>query len=838
MKKTLLLLLLFTGFANAQNVSVPDPVFKNFLVNHHYNTNPMVGGTDIYLDSNHDGEIQYTEAAVYSSDIYNHAFFLQSLNISDLTGIEAFEKIEWLLIGDNPLTTLNVSGCLSLKKLTIYGNAFPTLNLVNPSLQNLEVSNCPALTSLNINGCPLLKTVNCAGNANLINLGLDSCGHLEEIRVNNNPVLPVLEIGSHYYLKLLQCYNNRVTALDFSGCNSLQYLYCTGNQLTSLNLANGNPQSFIEINASGYPDLTCIKVDNVSVAEFLWSRGNYQFDEWANFSTDCTPIGPCVVTIPDANFKAKLVANAAINTNGNDQIECTEAEAYTGAINVNDSAVSDLTGIQAFQNITALSCNNNSWELTALDVHGLTSLTTLSCTGNIFLVSLNAGGCTALTTLNVESWTGLSLDLNGCTAFTGLDLSYKRLVALDVKNCSALTNLSCNNNALEALNLEGCTALKTLNCSNNNLASLAVNTTPLLTDLNCSSNILTNLNVIENTQLKVLNCSNNHLPYLLVSNNTALNQLDCSKNNISYLDVNNNAGLTDLNCSENNLNSLNLTSNIALLNLNCSKNNLSALNINFNTALLTLNCIDNNLNTQNVSFNTALTSFYCDRNNLAAIDITNNAMLRFLSCSNNLLTALDVSHSPALLQFDCSNNQLADLDFSANPSLIQLTCNDNQLTALDLSNTHCMMLNCNNNDALTSLNIANGYNTTFFAIVANENPSLECIQVDDANFSTENWVDDNFIFDTGISFSEDCSALGTNEIANGPAVRIYPNPTKDTVRFSKEMNVALYTITGQLILNQQHISTLDLSNQATGIYFAIFTDDKGKIVQRSKVVKE
>lgn len=838
MKKILLLLLLFSGFANAQIVSIPDPNFKNFLINHYYNTNPMVGGINVYLDSNHDGEIQYTEAAVYTSDIYNHAFFLQNLNITDLTGIEAFQKIEWLHVPDNPITNLDISGCLSLKRLTIYNNAFTNLNLVNPSLENLELNSCPMLASLNLNGCTALKKINISNLANLTNLVFEGCAQVEEIRINNNPILATLNVGSHYYLKLLQCYNNQVTALDFSGCASLQYLYCTGNQLTSLNLANGNPQSFIEINASGYPDLTCIKVDNVSVAEFLWSRGNYQFDDWAEFRTDCSPIGPCVVTIPDVNFKAKLIANTAINTNGNDQIECTEAEAYTGTINVNDANISDMTGIETFKNITALSCNNNNWELTSLDVHGFTSLTSLSCTGNILFVSLNASGCTALTTLNVESWTGLSLDISGCTAFTNLDLSYEHLLSLNIKNCSALTDLKCNNNALEVLNLEGCTALKTLNCSNNNLTSLSVNTSPLLTDLNCSSNDLPVLNVIENIGLKTVNCSDNRLSYLVVSNNTALTQLDCSKNNISYLDVNNNAGLTDLNCSENNLNSLNVNANSALLHLNCSNNNLSVQNVNFNTALLTFNCSDNNLSTQNINFNTALTSFYCNNNNLTTIDTSNNPALRFLSCSHNQLPSLDLSQVPALLQLDCSYNQLSGLDFSANPGLIQLTCNNNQLTGLDVSNTRSMMLDCSNNSLLTSLNVANGYNTTFFAIVANENPNLECIQVDDADFSTENWVDDNFIFDAGINFSEDCSALGTEGMSKNSPFVFYPNPTKDVVHFSKQMNIRLYSTTGQIIFNQEHINSIDLSNQATGIYFIICTDDNGQVLHRNKLVKE
>ena len=38
------------------------------------------------------------------------------------------------------------------------------------------------------------------------------------------------------------------------------------------------------------------------------------------------------VNIPDANFKAYLVGNTAINTNGDTEIQVSEANSYTGYI--------------------------------------------------------------------------------------------------------------------------------------------------------------------------------------------------------------------------------------------------------------------------------------------------------------------------------------------------------------------------------------------------------------------------------------------------------------------------------------------------------------------------
>lgn len=860
--------ILLTAFAvltaivstTAQNVHIPDPVFKNFLVNHSYHNNPGGSGWNVPLDSNGDGEIQYSEAVNYPANGSAHAFFLQGLGIHDLTGIEAFQAVEWINAADNPITNINISGCLALKRLTLsYNNAFTDLTLVSTSLEKIEIS-CPTLTSLDLNGCPALKEINVTNNPLLTSLTITNCTALQEFLVYNNPMQTILNMGSHYYLRLFQCQSNNLSSLDISSCRSLQYFYCNGNPLTSLNMANGNPQSFVQIGAWGFPDLTCIKVNNPAVSEYLWQQtgGNYQFDEWVEFRTDCTPAGPCIVAIPDANFKTKLLQNTAINTNGNAEIECTEAEAYTGAINVDNSEIADMTGIKAFANITSLSCNSNDFfNFTSLDVSGLQALTTVSCTGNLFFnhlnvsnctalthfsvntatsgtdQTINASGCTSLTSFTTGPWGNLSLNLSGCSALTDLNIPNKGIKMLDITNCSALTILDVSFNQLSQLSLSGCNALTNINCSNNNITSLAVGNALPLTQLDCSYNQLTALNVMDNTNLAVLNCSNNRLPYLLVSNNTALTQLDCNTNNISYLDVNNNRLLTTLNCSHNNLNTLNVDSNTALASLNCSYNNLSSQNVNLNTALFFFDCSHNRLSMQNVDFNTALATFDCSNNNLTAIDLSNNSALRTLDCSFNQLPELNLSNCPGLIQLDCSNNALTMLDFSAQPSLTALVCTHNQLTALDVSMTNCIMVACDDNQ-LTALNLANGRNRNGLPPTALNNPGLECVQVDDAAYSTENWSGDNFGFDAGVTFSENC-LLGLSEI-NDNSFALYPNPTSGLVHFSKTVDVVLYTITRQRIADKKQADSFDLSNQPNGVYLMVVVGQNGS-VSTKKMIK-
>ena len=221
------------------------------------------------------------------------------------------------------------------------------------------------------------------------------------------------------------------------------------------------------------------------------------------------------VNIPDANFKAYLVGNSVINTNGDNQIQVSEASAYNGTINCSFMNISNLTGIEAFTALTYLVCSDN--ELTSLDVSTCSALTTLFC------------GVNPLT----------SLDVSTCSALTDLSCSDNQLTSLDVSTCSALTSLYCSGDQLTNLNASGCTALTTLFCHWSQLTSLDVSTCSALTNLKCFGNQLTSLDVSTCSALMSLKCSANQLTSLDVSACTALTYLDCGGNQLTSLDLRN-----------------------------------------------------------------------------------------------------------------------------------------------------------------------------------------------------------------------------------------------------------------------------------------------------------
>src|SRR5690606_40866888 len=98
-------------------------------------------------------------------------------------------------------------------------------------------------------------------------------------------------------------------------------LVCSGNQLVILNVANSNNNNFENFNALANPGLACVQVDDAEFARKEWTA----VDPSTNFSEDCGYDTPGVVHIPDPFFKKILIENHSINTNGDQEIQLSEA---------------------------------------------------------------------------------------------------------------------------------------------------------------------------------------------------------------------------------------------------------------------------------------------------------------------------------------------------------------------------------------------------------------------------------------------------------------------------------------------------------------------------------
>lgn len=434
--------------------------------------------------------------------------------------------------------------------------------------------------------------------------------------------------------------------------NKLYYISENDNKVVEVDLTNNTTSDYITTSLNSPKSIAIDNIGNM----YITNRGT---NEVVKIYDDA--LLPIYVSIPDVNFKSYLVSNSNINTNGDTEIQFTEAAAYTGNIEVPNMNISDLTGIEAFTEITYLNCGYN--QLTELDVTSNTELRSLFCSDN------------QLSTLDVTNNTSLLY----------LICSYNQLSVLDVTNNTSLRSLDCEYNQLTVLDVTNNTSLRTLSCRDNQLTVLDVTNNTNLINLICLDNQIGTINVTNNLLLETLLCDGNGLTNLDVSVNTALETLWCANNNLTHLDISSNIALTSLVCYQNQLTNLNTSTNTLLTELLCNNNSIASLDVSTNTLLTHFICSHNLLTSIDVSTNSVLSSFYCSNNQIASVDVLNNGALTELYCSNNQITTLDVSNNPNINKLNCGfNSLLTSIDFRNG--------NNNIITYFKAA--HCPNLSC------------------------------------------------------------------------------------------------------------------------------------------------
>jgi len=177
------------------------------------------------------------------------------------------------------------------------------------------------------------------------------------------------------------------------------------------------------------------------------------------------------VYIPDLTFKNYLLSHSGINTNGDNEIQFSEAESFNGTIDYTgiSNKIADLTGIEKFVKLKELSLWENSLE--SLDLSKNLDLEVLYCGGNK-LKSLIVGNNTNLKYLELPENELTNLDISKNTALILINCSFNQLASLDVSKNSDLQILLCEYNQLTNINVSQNTVLKELICNNNQLKNL------------------------------------------------------------------------------------------------------------------------------------------------------------------------------------------------------------------------------------------------------------------------------------------------------------------------------------------------------------------------------
>ena len=465
------------------------------------------------------------------------------------------------------------------------------------------------------------------------------------------------------------------------------------------------------------------------------------------------------VYIPDANFKAKLIA-LGVDTSGDGNIQYSEATAVTTEINVTGSSISDLTGFEAFTNVPILRCTNNN--LSSINLNNLPNLKTLECGFNSNLDYLHLTNLVALDTLKTFNTNLSSVNVNNLTSLKYLDCSYNHISSLNISNLTSLKILNCASNWLTSLDVTPLTQLETLNCSMNQLAT--INVVPLvnLKTLICSNNGIHSLSLSNLPNLEHLEYSNNQSTLLTFSNLPSMKYLDCSGNSIATLNASVLPLLEYLNCNYNSLtsiivnglthltylsfilnqvSSINVSTLSSLNNFNCSSNQLTSLNVSGLNNLTTLTASNNSIATTDLTNLPSLVTTDISYNQLTNLDFNGSNGLNSIYCNNNLLTNLNITGLNNLNWIDCHQNQLTSVNFNGLPNLIMVLCEHNLFTSLDFSGAPMFSnLGCGYNPNLTTINIKNGnpyINTNNLWV---DIPNLAFVCADDAELPYVNQI--------------------------------------------------------------------------------------------------
>ena len=204
------------------------------------------------------------------------------------------------------------------------------------------------------------------------------------------------------------------------------------------------------------------------------------------------------VNIPDTNFKTYLIGDPLINTNGDSEIQVSEANIFNGTIWCENMNITDLTGIEYFINLTGLYCPYN--QITSLNLSQNISLTGLSCYDNQ-LTSLNLNG--AISLQFVHAWNNqlVNLDVSQNTSLISLLCNNNQLISLDLSQI--LCDLQINESDFSENPNLNCIEVTDLSCWQNNFIGF-IDTTYQFYSSNCSGTTVISEETANKELLKVV----------------------------------------------------------------------------------------------------------------------------------------------------------------------------------------------------------------------------------------------------------------------------------------------------------------------------------------------
>lgn len=323
----------------------------------------LLAMTEPKIDADGDGKITFEEAAAVKelqlgfdlkpestvdcvTDITGLEYFtsLETLSlkfnsVSDIKPIEGISTLKVLILGENPISSINLDKLGELTDLRLYGTNISDIDLTKtPKLESLYLqrtnvskvdltplqsldqallNKCSSLTELKASNLPSITRID-AVECNLKSFEISDCPSLRELHLNSNK-LTSIKMTNLAMLMRLNVYDNQITSIDVSNLPLLMWLFVYDNQLTSIDLsanvplrefrASNNPLT--EVNLSTNENIVSLELENMSKMKTLNIKNDF-YDEYSEYLiVDGNTALEKVITDPGKEFEhvKKLFAN-------------------------------------------------------------------------------------------------------------------------------------------------------------------------------------------------------------------------------------------------------------------------------------------------------------------------------------------------------------------------------------------------------------------------------------------------------------------------------------------------------------------------------------------------
>lgn len=323
----------------------------------------LLAMTEPKIDADGDGKITFEEAAAVKelqlgfdlkpestvdcvTDITGLEYFtsLETLSlkfnkVSDIKPIEGISTLKVLILGENPISSINLDKLGELTDLRLYGTNISDIDLTKtPKLESLYLqrtnvskvdltplqsldqallNKCSSLTEIKASNLPSITRID-AVECNLKNFEISDCPSLRELHLNSNK-LTSIKMTNLAMLMRLNVYDNQLTSIDVSNLPLLMWLFVFDNQLTSIDLsanvplrefrASNNPLT--EVNLSTNENLVSLELESMSKMKTLNIKNDF-YDEYSEYLiVDGNTALEKVITDPGKEFEhvKKLFAN-------------------------------------------------------------------------------------------------------------------------------------------------------------------------------------------------------------------------------------------------------------------------------------------------------------------------------------------------------------------------------------------------------------------------------------------------------------------------------------------------------------------------------------------------